>query len=112
MVETVRQLARAWRLDPADRARIERLIAVRGLQDCFRWEDGRLLARISVQDRARITASGGGAYRPAADRRFGAFPPEAVVLAGIGLARAATLDGEAITPAEADAHRDLARRAA
>jgi hypothetical protein len=105
-------IARTWRLNPAERGRIERLIAIEDMQHLFRWADGQLLARIGTADRERITASGGGAYRPAADRRRGAFRPEAVAAAGTGLDHMATLDGERITRAEANAHRDIARRAA
>jgi hypothetical protein len=112
MVGTPREIAKAWRECPADRARIERQIAVGDMQDLFRWKDGQLLARIMPADRARITASGGGAYRSAADRRFGAFAPDIVALAGRDMAPGATLDGECIARAEADVHRDIARRAA
>lgn len=111
-MENPRALARAWRLHPADRARIERLIAIRGIQSCFRWVDGRLIARIAVADRERITASGGGAYRPAADRRLGLFSAEAVATAGAAMARSATLDGEPVRADEAEAHRAIARKAA
>jgi hypothetical protein len=112
MEQTPRAIARAWRLNPADRGRIERLIAIEGLQHLFRWHGGQLLARIGTADRERITASGGGAYRPAADRRFGAFRSETVSVAAADLDRISTLDGEPITRDEADVHRDIARRAA
>lgn len=112
MEQNPRLIARAWRLNPLHRARIERLIAVEDIQHLFRWEGGQLLARIGTADRQRITASGGGAYRPAADRRFGAFRPETVVSAGGDIDRQATLDGESISLAEAAVHRAIARRAA
>jgi hypothetical protein len=112
MVRTPRQIARDWRQNPAERARIERMIAVGDMQELFRWESGQLLARITPADRVRITASGGGAYRSAADRRFGALMQEAAAMAGAGIARTATLDGEDIRQAEAGIHRAIAREAA
>ncbi|WP_404711928.1 hypothetical protein [Sphingomonas sp. MMS24-J13] len=112
MENTPRMIARAWRLNPAERGRIERLIAVEDMQHLFRWVDGRLLARIGAADRARITASGGGAYRPAADRRLGGFSAEVAAAAGAAIDRRATLDGEPVGQVEAEAHRAIARRAA
>jgi hypothetical protein len=111
-VQTPRQIAKAWRDHPAERGRIERRIAVGGLQHLFRWEKGRLLARIMPEDRARITASGGGAYKSAADRRFGPFDCAVTTIAGWDAAPGPTLDGEPVTRAEAAIHRALARRAA
>jgi hypothetical protein len=112
MEQNPRLIARAWRLNPADRGRIERLIAVEDMQHLFRWKDGQLLARIGADDRRRITASGGGAYRPAADRRLGAFRPGIVAAAEADIDRHAALDGEPISRIEAAAHRAIARKAA
>jgi hypothetical protein len=112
MEQTPRAIARAWRLYPADRGRIERLIAIEGLQHLFRWHGGKLIARLGPADRERITASGGGAYRPAADRRFGAYRSESTSVAGADIDCLSTLDGEPITRGEADMHRKIARRAA
>jgi hypothetical protein len=65
-----RQLAKQWRAEPAERARINRYIAANDMQAQFRWANGELIACISADDRARITASGGGAYMPARERQF------------------------------------------
>lgn len=112
MEQTPRMMARAWRSNPAERGRIERLIAIGDMQHLFRWVDGQLLARIGAADRARITASGGGAYRPGADRRLGGFTPEIAAAAGAAIDHLATLGGEPVSHAEAEAHRAIARRAA
>ena len=90
-MQTAREIAKAWRANPADRLRIEREIAAAGRQAEFsRNRDGDLVARITSADRERITNSGGGAFRgTSADRQFAAemLSPEIVAAAGMGFQR-------------------------
>ena len=53
-MQTAREIAKAWRANPADRLRIEREIAVSGRQDEFRRDAaGSLIALRTDDDRQR-----------------------------------------------------------
>jgi hypothetical protein len=84
-----RTLAKQWRLNPADRLRIEREIA-----DAGRWSEftrnryGDLIAWKTEEDERRIVNSGGGAFVGTSDdRRFWAEmkDPAIVAASGFGL---------------------------
>jgi hypothetical protein len=88
-VTPARQLAAAWRKNPADRLRIEREIAATGRQDEFRDHDGQLVARMTPAIREAINGASGGYMGTSDDRRFWdeMKDPEIVAAAGMGFQR-------------------------
>jgi hypothetical protein len=65
--KTPRQIAKDWRACPQHREAIEATITAEGMWPLFSKRDGVLYAKL---DWAKITASGGGSYMGAEDRRF------------------------------------------